>query len=111
MTERYLQAETTVETREDAERLASALVDERLAACVQIVGPVTSTYRWEGTVQTADELVLRIKTRAALAPALKDAIAALHPYDVPELLLFEIADGGRSYLEWLAAETRRPEGS
>jgi periplasmic divalent cation tolerance protein len=106
MTERYLQAETTVEKREHAERLAAAVVGKRLAACAQVVGPVRSTYWWEGEVQTSEEHVVRFKTRAALADALKDEIAALHAYDVPEVLLFAVADGARSYLDWISAETR-----
>lgn len=108
MTEQYLQVETAVATREDAERLATAVVEQRLAACAQVVGPVRSTYWWEGEVQHAEELVVRCKTRAALVAQLKAAIAAEHPYDVPEILAFAVADGATSYLDWISAETRLP---
>ncbi len=107
-TEQVLQLETTVATRDDAERLATALVERRLVACAQVVGPIRSIYRWEGEVQSAEEFVVRGKARASLADALKAAIAELHAYDVPEVLLFAVADGSASYLDWIAAETRAP---
>lgn len=103
--EQYLQAETAVATREDAEQLAATVVQMRLAACAQVVGPIRSTYWWEGEVQHAEEFVVRCKTRASLADALKTEIAATHAYDVPEILFFPVADGASSYLDWISAET------
>jgi periplasmic divalent cation tolerance protein len=102
----YLQAETTTGSREDAERLATAIVGRRLAACAQIVGPIRSVYHWQGAVQNDEEYLVLFKTRAAIAEQFKRELAELHTYDVPEILLFEIRDGARSYLDWLAAETR-----
>ncbi|MBF6620819.1 MAG: divalent-cation tolerance protein CutA [Patulibacter sp.] len=106
--EQYVQVETAVATRDDAERLAAALVEKRLAACAQIVGPIRSVYRWEGKVESAEEFVVRGKTRASLAEELKAEITALHAYDVPEILIFAIPDGAASYLDWVSAETRDP---
>ena len=104
----YLQAETTTGARDDAERLAREIVARRLAACAQIIGPIRSVYRWQGAVQNDEEYLVLFKTRAAVAEQFKRELAELHPYDVPEILLFEIRDGGRSYLDWLAGETRPP---
>ena len=106
----YLQVVTTTETKDQALRIAAALVDERLAACVQVVGPVTSTYRWEGAVQTSDEWLCVAKTRAELYDALERAIGRLHTYDVPEIIATPITSGSRSYLDWLRAETKAPPG-
>jgi len=102
----YLQAETTTGSREDAERLATEIVTRRLAACAQIIGPIRSVYHWHGAVQNDEEYLVLFKTRAAIVEQFKRELAELHTYEVPEILLFEIRDGGRSYLEWLAAETR-----
>ncbi len=104
----YLQVVTTTETKDQALRIAAALVDERLAACVQVVGPVTSTYRWEGAVQTSDEWLCVAKTRAELYDALERAIGRLHTYDVPEIIATPITAGSPSYLDWLRAETEVP---
>ena len=84
-----------------AARIARALVDERLAACVQVLPGMTSTYRWQGDVQVDAELLLLAKTVSARIEALKARIAALHPYEVPELLVFEAADGAPGYVAWL----------
>jgi len=102
----YLQAETTTGSRADAERLATEMVTRRLAACAQIIGPIRSVYRWNGAVQSDEEYLVRFKTRAAIAERFKRELAELHTYDVPEILLFEIRDGSRSYLDWLSLQTR-----
>ncbi len=96
---------TTFEKREDADRVARALVERRLAACVQILGPMTSIYRWKGKVETAGELLCLIKTRRALFPQVEKAVAELHPYEVPELIALPVEMGGARYLKWLDAET------
>ncbi|MCK9521849.1 MAG: divalent-cation tolerance protein CutA [Proteobacteria bacterium] len=89
---------------DDARTLATALVDARLAACVSIVPAVQSVYRWEGEVAQAEEALLLIKTTAARMPELTARILALHPYDVPEIIAFDIRDneGNAAYLSWLA---------
>jgi periplasmic divalent cation tolerance protein len=89
-----------------ASRLARTLVDERLAACVNVIGAVTSTYRWNGEVHVDDEALLVIKTMADRFEALESRLVALHPYDVPEVLAIEPAAGAAPYLAWLERETR-----
>ena len=97
---------TTVAAPADADRIAQALVEERLAACVTVLGPARSTYRWQGAVERADELPLLVKTTAARWPELRERLRALHPYDVPEMLALRPADGWPAYLDWVRAETR-----
>jgi periplasmic divalent cation tolerance protein len=87
-----------------AAHIAHALVDERLAACVQAV-PGTSTYRWQGEVQVEAETLLLIKTTRARIEALQARIAELHPYEVPELLALEVVDAAPDYLAWLESAT------
>jgi periplasmic divalent cation tolerance protein len=89
-----------------ASRLAKTLVEERLAACVNVVGGVASTYRWNGEVQVDDEVLLVIKTMADRFEAMQARLIALHPYDVPEVLAIEPAAGAAPYLAWLERETR-----
>ncbi len=86
-----------------AEALARQVVEEGLCACVNVVPGVRSCFRWEGRVETADEVLLVAKTTASLAAALRDRIVALHPYQVPEVLQLAIADGLPAYLQWLVA--------
>ncbi len=97
----------TAGSDEEAARIARAVVEERLAACVNVVGPIRSIYRWEGTVEDAREWLLVAKARAADVPALDARIRALHSYDVPEVLALPIVGGAEAYLAWLDAATRR----
>jgi len=87
-----------------AQALARALVDERLAACVNRVPGVRSTYRWQGEVIDDGEELLLIKTTAARLPALKARLPQLHPYEVPELVAVPVADGHDAYLDWVRAQ-------
>jgi periplasmic divalent cation tolerance protein len=87
-----------------ASRIAEALVSERLAACVNRVPGIRSTYRWEGRVQDEPEVLLLIKTVADRYPALELRLKALHPYDVPEIIAVPVAAGSASYLAWIASE-------
>lgn len=89
-----------------AELLARTLVDERLAACVNVLPGVRSIYRWEGAVENAEEVLLLIKTTGERLPALAARLSQLHPYDLPELLAVPVAAGLPAYLHWVAAETR-----
>jgi periplasmic divalent cation tolerance protein len=89
-----------------AGRLARALVDRRLAACVQVLPGARSIYRWGGRVETATESLLVIKTVARRVPSLLAAVAELHPYDVPEAIALPVAAGLAPYLRWLDRETR-----
>lgn len=101
---------TTCESRLDADKIANALVEARLAACVNIV-PVSSIYRWKGKVEHAEELLLLIKTRRPLFGKLRAALERLHPYDVPELIALPIADGLEAYLDWIEKETLPDESA
>ena len=91
-----------------AERIARTLVEQRLAACVNRLAPVHSTYRWEGAVEHALEVPLLIKTTRERYPELESAIRALHPYSVPEIIAVPIAIGFAPYLRWIEAETQPP---
>ena len=87
-------------------RIGRALVEERLAACVNVVGPIRSIYRWQGAVEEADEHLLVVKARAADVPALEARVRALHSYDVPEVLALPVTAGSAAYLAWLAERDR-----
>ena len=88
-----------------ADRIATALVEERLAACVQRLPGLRSTYRWEGRVEQADEVLLLIKTAAARIPQVFDRVRSLHPHDVPELLALDVRDASPAYLDWVLAQS------
>ena len=105
MTE-FIQVMTTVEHKADAEKIARYLVEKKIAACVQILGPLTSCYRWQGKLESAQEYLCLIKSRQDLFPDLEAAIKDQHPYEVPEILATPISTGGRDYLHWLAAELK-----
>lgn len=100
-----IQISTTTGDRATAERIAAELVDGRLAACVQISGPITSTYRWQEKLETTEEWLCTIKTLAANFDAVEALICKLHPYDVPEILAVPILTGSAAYLDWLRKES------
>lgn len=91
--------------REQAERLAAYLIEARLAACVNVLAPCTSVYRWQGKTETATEVPLLIKTTRARYPALEAAIKARHPYELPEIIALPVTAGLPAYLDWVGAET------
>jgi len=97
---------TNLPDRETAERLAGALIEQRVAACVNILAPCLSVYRWKGAVQREDEHPVLIKTTAERYPALEAAIRAAHPYELPEIIAVPIERGLPAYLDWVAAETK-----
>ncbi|MFP5227913.1 MAG: divalent-cation tolerance protein CutA [Acidobacteriota bacterium] len=99
---------TTAGSREEAERIARLLVEERLAACVNLVPGLTSIYRWQGEIETASEILLVIKTRAASIAPLEAALRRVHSYEVPEFLVLTPEAGAKPYLDWLTAETAPP---
>jgi periplasmic divalent cation tolerance protein len=99
---------TTAGSRAEANRIAAALVDERLAACVNVVAPITSIYRWRGAVERAEEVLLLVKTRRARMARVGARIRALHSYDLPEVIALPIDAGSAAYLAWIAAETPLP---
>ena len=103
--DRYHLVFCTAPTRDSAETIANALVDQRLAACVNILPGVRSVYLWQGQREHSDELLLLIKARAATYPALEQAILALHPYELPEIIAVSLDAGLPRYLAWIAATT------
>lgn len=96
---------STCPDTETAAAIAGRLVEERLAACVNLLPGVRSIYRWQGTIEDASEVQLLIKTTRGHLPALRQRLVELHPYEVPELLALAVADGLPDYLAWAAAET------
>lgn len=97
---------STAPDADTARSLAHTLVNERLAACVNIIPGVQSVYRWQGAVETAEELSLLIKTRRECYPALEARLRALHPYELPEILCIPDAAGLPDYLDWIAGVTQ-----
>lgn len=92
-----------------AKRIAHVLVEEGLAACVNLGAPVLSIYGWQGEVQGDAEIPMWIKTTAGRRGALMEALARLHPYEVPEILVLPVLDGAAPYLDWVRAQTRGNE--
>lgn len=97
---------TTAGSPDDARRIASALVEERLAACVTLVPAVESIYRWHGAIENATETLLLIKTTLEKVEPLKTRLHELHSYETPEFLVIAVESGSGKYLEWLAAGLR-----
>lgn len=100
----HIEVVTTTADQDDARRIARALVEARLAACVQIRGPIESTYRWKGQIETAQEWQCVAKTRRELFDRVEQTIRQLHPYEVPEILALEIVDASPAYRKWLDGE-------
>ena len=96
---------STVESREDADRLAAELVRQSLAACVQIDGPIESHYRWAEQLHKATEYRLMIKSQAAVWPRLHTALDKLHPYDEPEIIMIPVSDAAEGYRQWVVDQT------
>ncbi len=96
-----IQIQTTTATEEDARQIARALVERRLAACVQIGGPIVSCYRWQGAIETASEWLCLVKTTRDAYPRVEQAIRELHPYAEPEIIALPIVAGSAGYLTWL----------
>lgn len=103
------QVTTTIDDRTAAEALARSAVEARLAACGQLVGPITSVYRWEGAVETAAEWMVVFKTTASVAAALVEHVRSRHPYRVAEILVTPVVDGNPAYLAWVAESTGGPD--
>lgn len=103
---RVLQVFCTIDSEMRARDLARALVEDRLSACVQVVGPIHSVYRWGDAVETTTEWLLLIKATEDGLDALRDRISAAHPYEVPEIVAVPIVAGLPAYLEWIESSTR-----
>ena len=104
----YVQVHTTTEKKEDAEKIATILVQKKLAACVQLVGPIDSTYWWRGEVETSQEWLCLAKSTQSLFSEIQEAIKAEHPYELPEIIATPIVAGDKDYLKWLEGEVKRP---
>ena len=102
----YIQVITTVEKREDAARIARHLVEKRAAACVQVVGPIESTYWWKNVVEESQEWQCIIKTEKHRFEAVQKLIMEVHPYEVPEIIALPVELGNREYLDWVSQELR-----
>jgi len=98
---KYIQVTTAAGNREEADRIATTFVDRRLAACVQIVGPIRSVYRWQGKIEHSEEWLCQIKTTRERFEAVEAAILELHSYDCPEIIATPIITGSEAYLQWL----------
>jgi periplasmic divalent cation tolerance protein len=103
-----LQVTVAAASREEADRITRTAVEERLAACGQVIGPVTSTYRWEGKVARGEEWICVLKTTRARFPELRYHVLGMHGYRVPEIIATAITAGAIDYLEWIHAETASP---
>lgn len=103
----YYQVTTTVADEARAGELADSAVEARLAACAQVDGPITSTYRWQGAIETAREWRITYKTSGMRLTQLIEQIQAAHPYDLPEVIVTPIVAGHPPYLTWLSTETAR----
>jgi periplasmic divalent cation tolerance protein len=102
---------TTVPTGDKGQEIAQTLVEERLAACVNVLAPMTSTYRWRGAVERESDHQVIIKTTLNRVPAVQTRLAALHPYEVPEFLVLSVADSSSAYFEWVVTETKAGDES
>ena len=97
---------SAIGAQSEAQQIARTLVDERLAACVNVIPGVVSVYRWKGAVEQEPELMLVIKTVGERVEQLKARLLELHPYELPEVVVIPIAGGHRAYLEWIAQQVR-----
>jgi len=98
---------TTLEKKQDAERLANLLLDRKLIACAQVLGPITSIYRWQGVTTSATEFALSLKTTPACSKTVKSLLCENHPYDLPEIIVQEIGESSDDYANWLYGEVRQ----
>jgi periplasmic divalent cation tolerance protein len=98
---------TTTGSKEEAEKLARALVERKLAACVNVIGPIESVYRWKGKVERATEFLLLVKTTATASLGIAPALKELHSYKLPECVVLNVEGGSKDYLDWLAESVAR----
>jgi periplasmic divalent cation tolerance protein len=107
MKPKFIQVITTAAKKDDAERIARALLEKRLAGCVQIIGPMASLYWWKGAIERAEEWLCLIKSRADLYEELELAVRNVHPYETPEILSVPVEAGSAGYLLWLNGELKK----
>lgn len=102
----HIQVLTTTATHDEAQTIADTLVGSQLAACVQIVGPITSTYRWQGKIERAEEWLCVIKSTRGLYAEVERAIVAQHSYDTPEIIAVPMVAGSQRYMDWVSEQLR-----
>ena len=106
MTE-YIQVFTTTDTKENARQISRRVVEKNLAACAQIIGPISSIFWWKNNINEEEEWLIIIKSRKDLYEELEHAIMKVHKYEIPEILAVPVVAGAKSYLEWLDGEVAR----
>lgn len=106
MTE-YLQVLTTLDKKDAADRMARKVVEKRMAACAQVIGPINSTYWWHGKVEVSEEWLCVMKTTQGLFKELEEAVKIIHSYEIPEIIAVPIVEGHADYLDWLEKVVRR----
>ncbi|HEX8919295.1 MAG TPA: divalent-cation tolerance protein CutA [Chloroflexota bacterium] len=104
--DQIIQVMTTTDSERTAAWIARTVVEKRVAACAQVYGPITSTYWWEETIETATEWLCLMKSRQELYPQLEAAITEAHTYDVPEILVVPVTAGNPTYIDWVRQETQ-----
>ncbi len=102
----FVQVMTTMDDRKKAKEMAEELVKKRLAACVQLVGPIRSTYEWDGRLENSEEWLCVLKSKRSLYEELEEAIKDMHTYDNPEIIAQPIILGSEGYLDWVAEKTK-----
>ena len=102
----YVLVVTTTDSEDEAQKIARHLIEQRLAACVQVLGPVESVYWWENEIETAREWQCIAKSRQNLFASIESAIREIHSYDVPEILAFPIVEGSGPYLAWMKGQLK-----
>jgi periplasmic divalent cation tolerance protein len=110
MAESYLQVTTTIDSAARAAEIARHVVENRLAACAQVLSPIKSTYWWQGEIETAEECMVFMKTSAGRVDALIAALLDIHSYDVPEVVVTPIVGGNPDYMRWIGSETAVASG-
>jgi periplasmic divalent cation tolerance protein len=106
----FVQVITTTASKDEAERIARTLLEKRLAACVQIIGPIESLYWWQGKVNKSEEWMCIAKSELSLFPKIEGTIKALHSYEVPEILALPVVAGSERYLQWLDEQVYKERG-
>lgn len=105
----FLIVQTSIDSREGAQKIAQTVVSQHLAACCWVSGPITSTYWWKENLEQAEEWVCQIKTRQELYPEVEQSIKAVHTYEEPEIIATPISAGSRGYLAWIEQETKHAD--
>ena len=101
---KYIQISTTVAKRADAERIAKILLDKKLSACTQIIGPITSIYRWKGKMEKSKEWLCIMKGKESQYKRIEKVIKEIHPYQLPEIIATQIIKGSQEYIGWMGEE-------